>query len=82
VVSNAGLAGVYPGGYLLNLNDLIDECARCIKADIQIMLCMKTRPTGFPRGDLACETDKGKITYYDPLKVLAWCQKVIKELTP
>lgn len=30
------------------------------------------RPPKFPRGELLCETERGRVYTYDPLRVLAW----------
>jgi hypothetical protein len=65
----------------MNFNELIDECARCLKQDTDVMVCFKTskRPKGFPRGEVACVSEAGTNIYCDPLKLLAWCRKAIRE---
>ena len=33
------------------------------------------RPKGFPRGELLCETERGRVYSFDPDKVIAWLKK-------
>ena len=33
------------------------------------------RPSGFPRGELLCETERGNVYSFDPDKVIAWLKK-------
>ena len=33
------------------------------------------RPQGFPRGELLCETERGRVYSFDPDKVIAWLTK-------
>lgn len=32
------------------------------------------RPQGFPRGELLCETDRGKVYSFDPDRIIRWLE--------
>lgn len=47
-------------------------------AHVGMSLVFKTgqkRPIGFPRGELLCETERGRVYSFDPDKVIAWLKK-------
>ena len=33
------------------------------------------RPKGFPRGELLCETERGRVYSFDPDKIISWLKK-------
>ncbi len=33
------------------------------------------RPPGFPRGELLCETERGRVYSFDPDRVISWLKK-------
>jgi hypothetical protein len=65
----------------MNINELIDEAAECLKLNKQLLLVIRgRRPKGFPIGELVCEIQQGVSNYYfDPIKVLIYCQKFKQE---
>ncbi len=33
------------------------------------------RPPGFPRGELLCETEQGRVYSFEPDRIIAWLEK-------
>jgi hypothetical protein len=54
--------------------DAVDAAAHGQRMTLTKMRGQKM-PAGFPRGELLCDTEHGKVYSFDPDKVIAWLVK-------
>ena len=62
-------------------DELASACTERLTKGLKIMLTLPPGarwPKGWPRGEMANETERGRVCYFDPLKILAWIQRAAR----
>lgn len=60
----------------MEIRELHKLCVESISEGFNyINLVMDKKPKGFPRGELLCETHRGRVYRYSAIKMIAWMDK-------